>query len=196
MGISILDISRQDAIAAAGLACLPDKLSSTATVVWLRAIGLVRKINGTKNYVLLESDGERTKIKRDFGSVAQIAEIEEIYPYESLEKKYVPSFQTDEDMLSYILKMNGNNVREKALLDRSDKSYEQYLENRRTVYRTALSCAVRQAQSLLADELKYKKLAEKKNENSNGTEQKKTITLPYPKSKRGRKSSAGKQQGQ
>jgi hypothetical protein len=173
MALSQLDISLQDAIEAAGLVCLPDKLTPGSTVTWLKAIGLVLKNNGTKGYVLMEYDGANTKIKRDFGTSAQIIDTLEIYPYETLERRFIPKLSTDEDTVTYLKKMLNNEAEVRTLLDKTSKSLDTIAKDSATVKKMVLQCAIKQAQQTLDDELKYKKLIELKrhgNEKDSATE--------------------------
>lgn len=190
MALSTLELSRQQAIEAAGLVCLPDAIDANSSVVWLRAIGLVKKVGGSKNYVLLDSDGENVRVKRDFGVAAQILEISEIYPYESLEKRFIPTLPTDEATIYYLNKQldNGDEVRQ--LLDPTGKNFDQINADRKKVRKMVIRCAIRYGKEVLADEQKYEAIAKQIQEQN--AEKKETNQQPRRANKRGRKSNTDK----
>jgi hypothetical protein len=162
MALSILDISLQEAIEACGLACLPDELDQESSVVWLKAIGLVRKVNGTRNYALLENDGTGVKIKRDFGSIAQIVEVTNIYPYEKLEKRFMPKLLSDEDTIKYLKKHTDYEQQVKELLCNLGKTSEQIKKDRERIRKLVIKVAIEQAQGRVDEEIKYRKYLEQK----------------------------------
>jgi hypothetical protein len=190
MALSVLELSRQQALEAAGLVCLPDAVDANSSVVWLHAIGLVKKVGGYKNYVLLDSDGESTRIRRDFGAMAQIIEIEEIYPYECLEKRFMPSLPTDEATIYYLNKQLDNGEEVRQLLDPTGKNFDQINKDRATVRKMVMQCAIRYGKKVLADEQKYKALTNQIQQ-ENGTKEE-TDQQPRRTTKRGRKPTAGK----
>lgn len=61
--------------------------------VWIFALALVAKKDGSKGYVALTKDknGE-SRIVKDFGSTSMIVKVEEIYPYLYLDPTYIPQF--------------------------------------------------------------------------------------------------------
>lgn len=73
--------------------------------VWVKAIGLVSKIDGTKSYVAIERgvDGGN-KIVKDFGHIASIVKVENVYPYLYLESGNIPKFKTNsrEDRIAWL----------------------------------------------------------------------------------------------
>jgi hypothetical protein len=188
MALSALDITRQEALEAAGLVCLPDALNQSANIVWVKAIGLVRKLNGIKNYVLLEQNDEgKAVIKKDFGALAQILEIEEIYPYEFLERRFLPRLTSDEDTIKFLKKHLNNEAEVSLLLNNSGKTAEQIRSDRKKVRQMVLSVSMAYAKQTLNDELKYKQMFEKAQED--GTEEnKETAAYTQRPTKRGRKS--------
>ena len=64
--------------------------------VWIKALGIVSKRDGTSSFVALERDknGEN-KVVKDFGSVSQIVKIEKVFPYLYLESFRVPTFDSN-----------------------------------------------------------------------------------------------------
>jgi hypothetical protein len=165
--------------------------------MWIKAIALAKKINGSKAYLLVENDGEGTIIKRDFGEPAQIVQILELYPYESLDNKYIPHFDTDAANIEYLFKFkNDEEMQEiRRLFSTVGKTYNEIYEDRRKVRRITLACASRQARQTLADDLKYRKAIEKNNKSYGEKEQTNSSKNTAGKAKRGRKSSADKLQG-
>jgi hypothetical protein len=181
MSLTVLEISQQEALEAAGLVCLPDALDRASSIVWLKAIGLVRKVNGTRNYVLLENDGEKPRIKRDFGAVAAIIDIVEIYPYETLEKRFIPSISSAADAITYLKAKASVDV--SLLLDDKGKTFEQIKTDRSRVRKMIMEQAMAYAQTTLNDELKYKQYYSQTQEENEKAETANVVR----KNKRGRK---------
>lgn len=188
MADSQLDISKQYALEAAGIKCLPKVLDSNSKIVWLKAIGLVRKINGQKNYALLEFDGEKSQIKRDFGVCAAILDVVEIYPYETLERRFMPRITKDAESITYLTKNGYDETMVSQLLDNKGKTYDQINSDRKKVKKMILTCAIKYGQTVLNDELKYRKYSEQQAKNNDKKQSGQTI----PKTKRGRKPNSDK----
>lgn len=73
--------------------------------VWLKAIGLVKKRDGSKGYVAIEKDKDgNDKIIKDFGSISQIVEIEKVFPTLYLDSSYLPQFDSKkkEDKIKWL----------------------------------------------------------------------------------------------
>ncbi len=63
--------------------------------VYILAVGLVSKRDGSSNYVALKKDKDgNDKIAKDFGNIALLNKIEKVYPYRYLDERYVPTFKT------------------------------------------------------------------------------------------------------
>lgn len=63
--------------------------------VWILAVGLASKIDGTFSYVALKKDKDgNAKVCKDFGSVCALRKIEKVYPYKFLDASFVPFFKT------------------------------------------------------------------------------------------------------
>lgn len=63
--------------------------------VYLRALALVKKSDGTESYVLLQKgDDGKDKIVKDFGTVSMITETISVHPFHFLDAKWVPYFKT------------------------------------------------------------------------------------------------------
>lgn len=89
--------------------------------IYLLALALVAKSDGTKSYVALKKnkDGKDAYVK-DFGNVSAIKNIIEIYPYQYLDAKFLPSFKTrtKEERITWLNKIGGEK-------DYSDKSLKE-----------------------------------------------------------------------
>lgn len=63
--------------------------------VYILAVGLVSKSDGTFNYVALRKDKNgKDKIVKDFGNIAALCKIEKVFPYRYLSSEYIPSFKS------------------------------------------------------------------------------------------------------
>lgn len=123
MAISIKEETLQLALESVGLRSLPKKHTASDRDLWVRGIALVSKCGGIHNYVLVENEGE-AKITRDFGACRAILKIEEIYPYDFLERIDTPDLRSDNAIITF-LSRNGYNAAEiEALLLRTDKDSE------------------------------------------------------------------------
>lgn len=104
---SIKEKSMIDALAYCDLRDLPK--ADTKEYIWLKALALVKKSDGTQSYVLLVKDlrGE-PKVVKDFGSISVIRKIEEVYPFALLDAKFMPTFttKTKEERITWLEKMN------------------------------------------------------------------------------------------
>lgn len=100
----IKEESKLKALAFCGLRELPEK--EDGENLWLRALALVKKIDGSHNYVYCEVDFETLKPKmiKDFGNIAMIHEVVEYYPYSYLKAQYMPTFKTQkkDERIAYL----------------------------------------------------------------------------------------------
>lgn len=74
--------------------------------IWIKAIALVKKEDGTESYVAMTKDKQlKNKMIKDFGTVSMIHEIVEIYPYSYLSAAFMPEFKTrkKEERINYLL---------------------------------------------------------------------------------------------
>ena len=92
------------ALAYCNLRSLPEKEDKEH--FWLRALALVKKVDGSENYVYAEKDLATLKPKmvKDFGNVAMIYEIVEYYPYSYLKSQFMPTFKTQkkDERIAYL----------------------------------------------------------------------------------------------
>ena len=84
-----------EALSFCGVRELPEELKGKE--VWMKAIGLVSKVDGSQSYVYLER-GElgASNIKKDFGTLSPIVKIDKIYPYLYLSEDEVPKFSKED----------------------------------------------------------------------------------------------------
>ena len=63
--------------------------------VWILAVGLVSKIDGTFSYAALRKDEDgNARVVKDFGNICAIRKIEKVYPYKFLDASFMPMFKT------------------------------------------------------------------------------------------------------
>ncbi len=114
--------------------------------IWIAALALVAKRNGSQSYVILQKDKEgKEAIIKDFGQVSPIVEIKEIRPYSYLNSNFVPNFDSKkrEDRIKWLeihhpnrdfsdmtLKELNKEVINTAIMNqiKSNKEYNQYYE--------------------------------------------------------------------
>ena len=63
--------------------------------VWILAVGLLSKIDGTFSYAALRKDEDgNARVVKDFGNICAIRMIEKVYPYKYLDASFMPIFKT------------------------------------------------------------------------------------------------------
>ena len=63
--------------------------------VWILAVGLISKIDGTFSYAALKKDGNGdARVVKDFGNICAIRKVEKVYPYKFLDASFMPMFKT------------------------------------------------------------------------------------------------------
>ena len=63
--------------------------------VYILAVGLASKIDGTFSYAALKKDKDgKDKVVKDFGNVCALRKIEKVYPYKYLDSTFMPYFKT------------------------------------------------------------------------------------------------------
>lgn len=79
--------------------------------VWVRAVALVEKRDGTLNYAVAKANaiGDYS-ITKDFGSISSIVTVKQYFPYEFLDATFLPDFKgaKKEDRINWLVK-NGVN---------------------------------------------------------------------------------------
>lgn len=116
------DITREDTRLAAlkhsRCASLPDKWDGKS--IWIKAIALVTKRNGKKEYVIVKSKTiNDISIVADFGTTSIVVKYDEIYPYEFLKSSYIPKLSGKYQIISYICEMTGTS---RSLIERMDNT--------------------------------------------------------------------------
>lgn len=83
-----------EALSFCGVRELPEEFKGKE--VWIKAIGLVSKVDGSQSYVYLERGKlGASNIKKDFGTLSPIVKIDKIYPYLYLSEDEVPKFSKE-----------------------------------------------------------------------------------------------------
>lgn len=100
----IKEDSKLKALAYCGLRELPEVEDKEH--FWLRAVALVKKVDGSENYVYVEKDLNtlEPRMVKDFGAIAMVYETVEYYPYSYLKEQYMPKFKTakKEERIKYL----------------------------------------------------------------------------------------------
>lgn len=163
----------QECMSATGLRELPPKISMDDSRTWLRAIALVTKVGGRKEYCLCENDGKgHPNIKRDFGVCAAIVFIDSIHPYEFADKTIVPTFKNNDEILHYLTKSKYDRTEIEVLLKNGDMP---------EIQRRINAVAMDAQKSKKSEEVRVKKIkeyaeavkAEKQKTKTNGRRKKK-----------------------
>lgn len=101
---NIKEDSKLKALAYCGLRELPEVEDKEH--FWLRAVALVKKVDGSENYVYVEKDLNtlEPRMIKDFGAIAMVHETVEYYPYSYLKEQYMPKFKTakKEERIKYL----------------------------------------------------------------------------------------------
>ena len=62
--------------------------------VWILAVGLISKIDGTFSYAALKKDKDgNARVVKDFGNICAIRQVEKVYPYKYLDATFMPYFK-------------------------------------------------------------------------------------------------------
>ena len=82
-----------DALSYCRVTGLPEECDKD--VVWLTAIALVSKIDGSESYALVVRDDEKNyHVVKDFGTMSATVKVEHIYPIDVLSEGDMPYFST------------------------------------------------------------------------------------------------------
>lgn len=105
----IKENSLQRALAASHCAELPRLFNENNLDFWIKAIGLVRKSDGTQSYCLLEHRADGLVVyKQDFGTMSTIYSLLAVYPYVFLDKeKYMPRNKDKRALCAALAKIVG-----------------------------------------------------------------------------------------
>lgn len=98
-----------DVLSYCDLRDLPDE--DKKEYVWVRAVALVEKRDGTQNYAVAKANaiGDYS-ITKDFGSISAIVNVKQYFPYEFLDATLLPDFKgaKKEERINWLVK-NGVN---------------------------------------------------------------------------------------
>lgn len=84
-----------DALRVARLTQLPEKADKKS--VWIEAVAKIRLADGSVGYGILKRNPNLThRVAYINGNIAAIAEVEEVYPYVTLQKEYIKKFTAKE----------------------------------------------------------------------------------------------------
>lgn len=117
-----MDKSLIAALSECGLKHLPE--ADTKEYYWVKALGLVCKSDGSMNYAILRMDEHlKPTVVKDFGNIASIVKIKEIYPCVRLEEKWIPVFKTQkkEDRLEWLRRVGDKRDYSECTLKQLDK---------------------------------------------------------------------------
>lgn len=116
----ILRESLIDALSYCSVRELPPE--SNGEDVYIRAIALTSKRNGSKGYAVLDKDKNgNDKVVKDFGDVSQIAKIDKVYPVLYLDSSYIPDIKKKEDKVRWVQLQNGNPLCEEMSIKELNK---------------------------------------------------------------------------
>lgn len=106
-----MDIKRKSLISALSEYNLKDLPAvDDGQSVWVKALALVNKRDGTHSYVCVKKDADtlENKIAKDFGTCSTVVSYLEFYPFSFLKSGYMPIFkgQKKEDRVKYLSKYN------------------------------------------------------------------------------------------
>lgn len=79
--------------------------------IWILAVGLISKIDGTFSYAALKKDKDgNAKVYKDFGNICAIRKIEKVYPYKFLDASFMPMFKTKakDERIAWLGRMGEN----------------------------------------------------------------------------------------
>lgn len=169
--ISIKEDSLQQALQATGLRGLPKASSPTSKEIWLKGIALVSKFKGIKNYCLVDNNNGRPHLTRDFGPALHIISIDEIYPYEVLDKKNIPDLRSPEEIVKYLVS-NGYQAEEiRNLLSKDGKSSDEVKKDKDIVKNYITIAAIKNAKIMAKERERCEKLRNFKDRIKNGEEE-------------------------
>lgn len=96
-----LERTLTEALSAARVTSLPKAKTDD---FWIEAVVKVKKCDNSENYALaVNSCDGKPSIVRDFGNMARITSIEEIYPYAVMDKTAVPDLRNSKAIATYLV---------------------------------------------------------------------------------------------
>lgn len=71
--------------------------------IWLKGVAKVVKCDNSRNYAVVENDGNNNAhIRRDFGNMARIVKVETIYPIMYLNENMRPDLRNKPDITNFL----------------------------------------------------------------------------------------------
>lgn len=159
---SELEKTRLEAMRYANIKCMPLNIKDRQGCWWIKALGIVRKVNMLRSYAILEQDVDGIKIKHLFGSQAQVVAIEEIFPYEEMERRFIPKLKSDEDTVRFLYREYQDEEGLRALLSSEGKTIEEVKRDRQTIRNLVLRLAIKYGKETVTDESRYRREYERK----------------------------------
>lgn len=131
--------------------------------IYVRAIALVRKMDNRESYCVVENDGQGgAVIKKTFGSMSVIADIEKIYPLSILSKSAIPDFRKKEDIIEFLVRCGEDREKITNLMSEGTDESKQEAKNLVVAH-----CIARQKAYEKNQTYKSKAMVEPKPEKSN-----------------------------
>lgn len=103
---------------------LPEEYKDTKRV-WARAIVKVLKCDNSRNYAVAYNNGNNgADIIKDFGNMASIVKVENVYPIDYLDTSTMPDLRKQSDIVSYLSRHGLDEEKVKALISSTDENGE------------------------------------------------------------------------
>ena len=95
-----LELTLTDALNCAGLSSLPKEATDN---FWMKAVVKVTKCDNSQNYAIAVNNAKgEPSVVRDFGNMARIIRIENVYPYYVMPKSAIPNLRNKQDIATYL----------------------------------------------------------------------------------------------
>lgn len=140
-----LEKSLIEALSCEGLPRLPKE---DGDGMWIKAIVKVTKCDNSSNYAIaLNSASGNPRIIRDFGNMARIKRIDNIYPYYVMPSEAIPDLRNKQSVIDYLRSMCDYTAEEATQLlsrkraDGTDKTAEEYKADKETAKKAIMDKA-------------------------------------------------------
>lgn len=141
---------------------MPQPLKATDSKRWVKAVVKTKTAFGY-GYAMADNISSKPSLKRTFGKSAAIISIEEIYPYEFLESRFMPRFKNDAQIREFLRRNELPEPYIDSLLSKEGKTIEQQKADRATIDNIINDIALGIASKTLVDEEKMREhIAESK----------------------------------
>lgn len=144
---TIKEISLKRAMEKAKVYQMPKPLAQT-TRIWAKAFVEVTKWDCSTSYCIAENDGDgNPHILYDFGNCSKIVKIDEVYPYDFINKRDIPDIKKPSDVAIYLI---GHGIPKDEVMklltpkneDGTDKPEEEIRENLDKVQKLIFKVAI------------------------------------------------------